>query len=139
MTNPSHLNVVQAWFEGLNQTDLHGLLDLFTAETEIRNAANPPLIGIDAPQRLLEDFFARTQRREFKLLGVAEGDGSVFAHWEAELTFRAGAHVAGLTIKKPFTVTLRGVDRFAFEAGKIKALDIIHETTSVARAAREHA
>jgi SnoaL-like domain len=129
--------LVARWFDGLNNSDLGGLLSLFSPSPKIRNAANPPLEGPRAPQQLLTDFFERTTARRFSVVDMAEADRQVFAHWVGELTFAAGACVAGVRLAAPVTVQLRGVERFHFNADdRIAELDIIHETTTVALAAR---
>ena len=42
----------------------------------------------------------------------------------------------GVTLlREPLTITLRGVDRFRMENGRIAELDIVHETTTAYQAA----
>lgn len=129
--------LVARWFDGLNNSDLGGLLSLFGTTPKIRNAANPPLEGADAPRQLLEDFFERTSARLFTVIDMAENGRQVFAYWTGELTFAPGVMVAGVCLTRPLKIQLRGVERFQLdENNRIAELDITHETTSVALAAR---
>lgn len=141
MAWPKHMKVVESWFDGLNRSDLESLVELFDTNPVIVNAANPPLVGPEAPRKLLVDFFGRTESREFRVLGAAEGDGMTFAWWRGTLTFRAGIQIGQITIARPFSITIEGIERFVFDdlSGKVRELDIIHETASVVRAARENA
>lgn len=134
------LHLVQTWFDCLNRSDLDALLGLFGPNPRIRNAANPPIEGPDAPRRLLEEFFGRTSARKLEVVDLAEGDGQVFACWSGELTFRPGIRIAEVTLPREIRVPLRGVERFRLdENGRITELDIVHETTSVVLAARQAA
>jgi hypothetical protein len=129
--------VIKAWFDGLNRTDIDGLLSLFAPSPIIRNAANPPMEGPEAARRLLEDFFHRTTARRFDVTDSAEGDGQVFACWQGTLTFAAGTMIADVLLEQPMTVPLRGVERFRLDQqGRISELDIVHETSSILQAAR---
>jgi hypothetical protein len=127
--------LVKRWFDGLNSGNLSELLPLFGPSPRIRNAANPPLEGPDAPRHLLEEFFRRTTARHFQLIDMAEDDGHVFACWLGTLTFAAGISIGDILLPEPLTVTLRGVERFQLEAGRIVQMDIVHETTTVYQAA----
>lgn len=130
-------NIAKAWFEGLNKTDMRQLLALFSADgAYIRNAAQPATSGSEAPQRLLEEFFARTASRHFALIDFTANETEIVAAWHGILTFRAGIQIADVTLAKPLNVVLRGVDRFVLEEGRIVELTIDHETTTVVQAAR---
>lgn len=136
MTEHTH-RLLDAWFTGLNLSDLNRLLNLFSHEPTIRNAANPVLTGPRAAHTLLHDFFSRTAARSFTMIDAAEADGHVFASWTAVLTFRPGVSIGGVTLAEQLTVPLRGIDRFKFdESAHILELDIHHETTSIPAAAR---
>jgi hypothetical protein len=135
-----HDDLVFRWFEGLNAGDLDALVALFAEHPHIRNAANPPLTGSEAPRRLLEDFFSRTAARRFDLIDTAENGREVFAAWTALLTFRRGATVAGVTLPEDLELPLRGVERFVLDPnGRIAELYIVHETTTIAQAAHRAA
>jgi SnoaL-like domain len=130
-------SLINAWFEGLNRSDLESLRPLFCPSPRIRNASNPPLEGPHAVDQLLEDFFRRTKSRHFEVIDAAEIDEQAFAYWVGDLTFASGITIAGVELTQPLTVTLRGVERFRLTPdGRISEMDIIHETTTVAQAAR---
>ena len=130
-------SLINAWFDGLNRSDMESLRSLFGPSPLIRNAANPPLEGPRAADQLLEDFFRRTTSRNFEVVDAAEIDEQAFAYWVGDLTFASGVTIAGVELTQPLTVTLRGVERFRLTPdGRISELDIIHETTTVAQAAR---
>lgn len=128
---------VRAWFDGLNRGDMDGLLTLFGSSPRIRNAANPPVQGPNAPHQLLDEFFTRTSARHFELIDAAEADALVFVSWLGQLTFRKGVRIADVLLPDEMTVELRGCDRFKLDQeGRIEELDIVHETSSVPAAAR---
>lgn len=125
------VQLVQNWFNGLNQSDIISLLKLFAPSTKIRNAANPLMEGENAARQLLEVFFQRTESRFLFPMEITQQDNEVFAHWKGYFTFAAGIQIADVVLNKPITVPLRGVERFILdENGKIVELDIVHETTS---------
>lgn len=129
--------VISEWFEGLNTTDLPRLIALFAPAPRIRNAANPPIAGPDAANKLLSEFFARTTSRHFEVVDWAAEGGQVFAYWTGTLTFPEGLKIADMVLPHELSVPLRGVERFKLDnSGKIVELDIIHETTSLLQAAR---
>jgi hypothetical protein len=129
--------IISDWFEGLEKSNLERLVKLFSPHPRICNAANPPAEGRDVARQLLTDFFTRTSARRFNVRHAAEGDGHVFAAWDGELTFRPGVRVADVTLRSPLTIQLRGVERFQLDGnGLIEQVDIIHETTTLPRAAR---
>jgi len=129
--------LIERWFDGLNRSDLQSLLTLFSPSPRIRNAANPPIEGSQAAKLLLEDFFRRTTSRHFDVIDAAEHDRQVFACWVGDLTFASGIKIAGIELSEPLTVALRGVERFLLTPdGRISEVDIVHETTTVAQAAR---
>jgi hypothetical protein len=135
--NRESQSIITSWFDGLNQTDMDGLLALFAPAPRIRNAANPPMEGPDAARRLIEDFFGRTTKRRFELIDAAEGDGQIFACWQGTLTFPANLMIGDVRLEHPLTVPLRGVERFRLDPqGCISELDIVHETSSILQAAR---
>lgn len=135
-----HAELVSRWFTGLNTGDVEGLVALFAEQAVICNAANPPAIGPGAPRALLEDFFLRTSARDFLVIDAASTDREIFAAWTATLLFRRGATVAGVTLGRDLEVSLRGAERFVLDAGgRIAELHIVHETTTVAQAARSAA
>jgi hypothetical protein len=141
MTTIEARKLVQTYFDAESAGNVEDVVALFCANPVIRNAANPPLSGPDAPRKFCEDFYARTQRREFRVLGVAEEGLEIYAWWEGTLTFKAGVRFGDITTSRPFSVTLRGVCRFELDAQnrKILELDVFHETTTAAMLAREHA
>ena len=129
--------LIDKWFDGLNRSDLRSLLTLFGPSPKIRNAANPSVEGSQAATVLLQDFFRRTTTRHFELVDAAEHDRQVFACWVGDLTFASDINLAGIDLTEPLTVRLRGVERFLLTPdGRISEVDIIHETTTVAQAAR---
>jgi len=130
-------NIAQAWFAGLNNSDMPQLLKLFSPDgAYIRNAAQPAISGPEAPQRLLEEFFARTESRHFAMIDYTINETEIVAAWHGILTFRAGIQIADVTLAKPLSVVIRGVDRFVIAEGRIVELAIDHETTTVVQAAR---
>lgn len=139
MTTQAIRDLVRHYFAAETAGSVEGVTELFDSVQEIHNAANPPLVGPDAARRFCEDFYARTSDRQFKVLGVASNENMVFAWWEGTITFRAGAAFGDVKAKRPFSVTLRGVCRFDVHTinGKIRRLDVFHETTTAARVARE--
>lgn len=129
---------VDAWFAGLNLGDADMVKAHFAPVHRIRNAANPPIEGPRAVDDLLQEFFVRTSQRDFTVHGVAHSTSRAFARWTADITFADGATVAGHVVDE-FTTTFDGIDVFAFdEHGRIIAVDIIHQTTTVALAAADH-
>jgi hypothetical protein len=136
--NPRSTHVVTAWFAGLKTGDLEELVSLFAPDPRIKNGAQPLLVGPGAARRLLTDFFERTSARCFEVIDAAEGEGQIFAAWTAELTFRKGIQIADVVLPAELVVPLRGIERFELDStGRIVALDIVHETTSVVVAARD--
>ena len=108
-------------------------------EQVITNAANPTVTGPDAATTVLHEFFTRTTARDFTVHSVAHGEHVSFAHWTAQLTFGDGATVAGHTVNA-FATAIQGVDTFAFNADDLlTAVEILHQTSSVAIAAAAHA
>jgi ketosteroid isomerase-like protein len=125
------VQLVQNWFNGLNQSDIHSLLKLFAPSTKIRNAANSLMEGENAARQLLEIFFQRTESRFLFPMEITQQGNEVFAHWKGYLTFAAGIQIADTVLDKPVTVPFRGVERFILDDnGKIVECDIVHETTS---------
>jgi hypothetical protein len=136
---PTRQHAIDTWFDGLNATQRDPIAALFAPHHLIRNAANPPLEGPDAIDRLLGDFYERTTSRHFTLHATANSPTRSFARWTGELTFADGATVAGHTVEA-FTITIDGIDIFEFDpSGLISTLDIVHQTTTVAVAAAAHA
>ncbi|MEU9272665.1 nuclear transport factor 2 family protein [Streptomyces sp. NPDC048251] len=135
-----HTATMHRWFELLNHGDSDGIVDLFAESPYIKNAASPELSGPVAARTLVNGFFARTTERSFLVHGTALGSTHSFAWWTATLTFKAGSTVAGRILAEPFSAEIEGIDVFAFDqAGLIQTVHIIHETTTVALAAAQHA
>lgn len=135
---PTRQQVIDTWFDGLNTTQRDPIATLFAPHHLIRNAANPPLEGPDAIDRLLGDFYERTTSRHFTVHGTAHSPTRSFARWTGELTFADGATIAGHTVEA-FTINIDGIDIFEFgTTGHITTLDIVHQTTTVAVAATAH-
>ena len=135
--NNEYKTVVTKWFDGLNRTDLEGLLALFTDDPSIKNAAFPLDQGSAAPRRLLESFFSRTSARHFQMTGYAESGDRAFASWIGLLTFTGS--VAGTDLSAPLPICLSGVEEFQFRDGLIDHLGIVHETTTLGVQARRQA
>ena len=135
--NNAYKNLVTKWFDGLNNGDIEGLLQLFAGSPTIKNAAFPLDRGAEAPRRLLESFFSRTSARHFQMTGYAESGDLAFASWIGMLTFVGPVGGAGLSA--PLPVCLTGVDEFYFRDGLIEHLGIVHETTTLAVQAKRQA
>ena len=135
--NNEYKNVVTKWFDGLNCSDLEGLLSLFTDNPTIKNAAFPLDRGSEAPSRLLASFFSRTSARHFQMTGYAESGDLAFASWIGLLTFTGQA--GGTPLSAPLPVCLTGVEEFRFCDGLIDYLGIVHETTTLGVQARRQA
>jgi limonene-1,2-epoxide hydrolase len=132
----ARIEVVQKYFYGQNKEDREAVVGLFEPTGhEIHNVYFPILQGPDAARKLCDALYARTKRREFKVIAIAlTEDGNTFmTQWEATLTYRQGAVVGDLAVPHDFDTTLRGVNVFSFCSGseKIRRLDIFHETTSI--------
>ncbi|MER5382229.1 nuclear transport factor 2 family protein [Streptomyces sp. NPDC002688] len=135
-----HTATILRWFELLNRGDSDGFVELFAKSPYIKNAADPELSGPAAARTLVSDFFTRTSERTFVVHGTAVGKTHSFAWWTATLTFKAGGTVAGRILAEPFAVEIEGIDVFTFDqAGLIQTVHIIHQTTTVALAAAQHA
>ena len=132
--NNKYRNVVTKWFDGLNRSDLEGLLVLFTDNPSIRNAAFPLDQGKEAPRRLLESFFGRTSARHFQMTGYSESGDLAFTSWIGLLTFTGP--VGDLNLSVPLSICLSGVEEFHFRNGQIDYLGIVHETTTLGVQAR---
>lgn len=124
------------WFDALNASDRSAALALFDDDPTIKNAAFPETKGSAAAPDLIDGFFDRTSDRRFTLLSAAEGERFTFAECLAELEFRPGVTVAGIRIERPTSVMFSGVEIFGLnDTGLINTLNIVHETTRIARAA----
>lgn len=135
--NPQIADLLCQWFDGLNRGDIAALVSLFSSTCRIQNAANPPDEQPGAAERLLKDFFRRTEARCFELVDVAVAGRTIHACWTAVLTFRPGVAIAEITIPTRLPVLLSGVDVFDLDdTDHIARLFITHETTSVVAAAR---
>jgi hypothetical protein len=135
--NMQHVELLHKWFDGLNGSNTQMVLPLFSPECHIQNAANPPDEAPGAAERLLSNFFQRTEARRFELVDFASADQSIHACWTGVLTFRAGTAIADVILPSALSVVLNGVDVFELNAAnRITRLFITHETTSVLAAAR---
>ena len=137
MLTDSQKKLIDRWHHGLEKRDVEDLVQLFAPHPRIRNAADPPLEGPDAPRRLLTAFMEHIQACRFTLLDAASGEGQLFAGSRFELTLPAGLQIADMKLPRPITVNMRAFERFRLDAqGRIEQLDIVHETTSVFQAAQ---
>lgn len=131
-------DLVEKYFSAETRGDVDSVVDLCAPDVVIKNAAQPAVFGKEGARKFVSDFKARTERRDFEVLAVAENEDVCFAWWNAELTFKAGVSFGPVTTRRPFILNLHGVCRFKVDAnGKFKELDVFHETTSGLLAAQE--
>ncbi|MEK6964106.1 MAG: nuclear transport factor 2 family protein [Nanoarchaeota archaeon] len=135
----SKLDTVKRYFKALTEFNVSGLLEVFTSDVEIHNVNFPVYKGVEGVRKYCENFQGRIAQAKFDLLVVLEKENFVLAEWEARLTYREGAQVAGVVVGKPFTFSLRGMWRADFVGNKIQCLRIYHETTTAVDLARANA
>ena len=85
------------------------------------------------------DFQQRIASCMFTIVDILQEENKAMVEWTAQLTYRKDATVAGFTLARPFTVALRGINKFEFNKDKIRCLRIYHETTTVMHLVKEHA
>ncbi len=129
------------YFACQNASDKEGVVDLFDDSADVYNVNLPPVNGKDGVRIFCENLYARTSKRQFKVIETAEGKDCVMIEWQAKLDFRLGAKIGPWELASPFEVELRGINKFEFATGTnlIRCLRIYHETTSVAQLAQKNA
>ena len=135
----SKLEAVKRYFKARAESDLNILLELFTEDVQIHNVNFPVYKGVKGIQEYNKSFQERISHAEFDILIMLEKDNLVLTEWEARLTYRKGAQVAGVVVGKSFNFSLKGMSRFDFVGEKIKCLRIYHETTTAVNLARANA
>jgi SnoaL-like domain len=132
-------SVVNAYFDAQHRADPDAVVALFHPNGRIHNVDMTPAYGTDAIRRFCADLYARTNQRYFDVVALAHAEGIAMAEWEGMFAYPAGATVSGHILARPFTATVRGVHRFSFTAdGFVHDLRMFHETTTLARLARQH-
>lgn len=132
--------IIEKYFTAEEAGDVETVVSLCDESVIIRNAAQAPLNGRDGARKFASDFKARTNRRNFTLLATAHSDGTAFAWWEGNITFKEAVAFGPVVTKRPFDITLRGVCRFKFTpSGRILELDVFHETSTPFLKAKEAA
>jgi ketosteroid isomerase-like protein len=133
-------SIVEQYFDAEERGDVEGVVDLCDDGAIVRNAAQPPQHGKTGVREYVSLFKSRTERRTFRLLAIAEEGSVVYAWWDADLVFKAGISFGPVVTNRPFQTRLQGVCRFKFApSGLVEELDVVHETSSVARIASQNA
>jgi ketosteroid isomerase-like protein len=136
----NYRGLVREYFRAEQEGDIEAVVALCAPEVVIRNAAQPPTYGLEGARQYVADFKARTDERRFTVLAMAGAGETVFAWWDAQLTFKAGTRFGPVQTKRPFTVQLQGVCRFKLNLeNRVVELDVFHETTTAFRLAQEAA
>lgn len=132
--------LVERYFDAEERGDVDAVVALCAADVVVRNAAQPPQRGLDGVRTYVTSFRDRTSARAFDVIAVAEADDVVFAAWSARLVFNAGVPFGPVIPRRPFDIELTGICRFKLDAeGKVRELDVFHETTSVVQRATANA
>ena len=132
MISDTHQQLLQCWFQGLEQGCIDDLSQLFIRYPWIRNGGDGPMQGSDAPQRLLRELFERTSSRHFTIIDAAYEDRQLFVRWDGNVTLAAGFRLGSVTLSKPAILNLRGIKRFQLDArGRIEQLEIVHDVVSI--------
>ncbi len=135
----SKLDTIKRYFKARAESDASALLEVFAPDAEIHNVNFPVYKGVEGVRAYSENFKGRIAHAKFDILVVLEKENLVLVEWEAQLTYRVGAQVAGVVVGKPFTFSLQGMWRFDFVGDKIQCLCIYHETTTAVNLARANA
>ena len=131
---------IEEYFSAEERGDVEAVAAMCDEGVTIRNAAQPPQHGKDGAREYVSTFKDRTDERKFRVLAIAQDGDTVFAWWDASLTFKAGIAFGPIVTKRPFTVQLQGVCRFKMSAsGRFDEIDVFHETTSPVHLAQEAA
>ncbi|GEM_PF-6445364 len=129
--------VIEQYFKARAASDLQVLQAIFTPDIEIYNVHFPVFKGREGVKSFCHDFQQRIASCTFDILAVLEKDTVAMVEWIGKLTYRKGAIVAGLEVTNPFTLELRGINRFDFINDKVRCLRVYHETTSVMNLLKE--
>ncbi|MBS3144887.1 nuclear transport factor 2 family protein [Candidatus Woesearchaeota archaeon] len=135
--NKKHL--IESYFKARATSDLQALQTIFTDDIAIYNVHFPVFQGREGVKSYCTDFQQRISSCTFDILEILEKEAVAMVEWTAKLTYRTGAIVAGLAVARPFTLELRGINRFDFTNDKISCLRVYHETSSVLNLVKEHA
>src|SRR5690606_3779917 len=109
------LEAIQTYFDAQNRGDAATVVQLFTEDGAVHNAAFPPVTGPEGIRGFCENLYDRTSSRHFKSLTVLEGEDVGIAEWQVRMTFRSGAVLGPHTLAESFEVELRGVNKFEFK------------------------
>jgi ketosteroid isomerase-like protein len=132
-------DLIRSYFAAEEAGDVEAVVALCDPAVVVRNAAQPPVDGLDGVRRFVTDFRNRTSMRRFTLLAIAAQGDLAFAWWDAALTFVPGARFGDVTTQRAFDARVQGILRIVLKQGRIRRLDIFHETTSTMIAARNAA
>ena len=131
--------LIERYFKARATSDLHTFQELFAPDIEIYNAHFPVFKGMEGVKDYCNDFQQRISHCTFEIIDILQEEHKAMVEWIAQLTYKKGATVAGFVVTRPFTVELRGINRFDFADDKIRCLRIYHETTTVMNLVKEHA
>lgn len=123
--------LIEQYFKARVNFDFQTLATLFTEDVEIYNVHFPVYKGITGIQAFCSDFQQRVEYCVFTILDILQEGDRAMVEWRASLTYKQGALVGGIKVTQPFTLTLRGINRFDFKNDKISCLRVYHETTTV--------
>lgn len=124
--------LIRAYFDAEEKGDVETIVGLCASDVVIRNAAQPPQFGLDGAREFATSFRDRTSRRHFDVLAVAHEGSVAFAWWSCALTFKSGVSFGAVVTREAFDIDLEGVCRLAVDGdGKIRELDVVHQTACV--------
>ena len=131
--------LIEKYFKARATSDLQAFQEIFTPDVEIYNVHFPVFKGMEGVKAYCNDFQQRIASCMFTIVDILQEENKAMVEWTAQLTYRKDATVAGFTLARPFTVALRGINKFEFNKDKIRCLRIYHETTTVMHLVKEHA
>ena len=123
--------LIKIYFKARAESDFNALVEIFSDDVQIHNVHFPVYSGIEGIKNFCIDFQKRISHSTFEIIKILENDSLAMVEWGAVLTYKKGALVAGMEIKTPFNLKLRGINRFDFTDNKISCLRVYHETSTV--------
>src|SRR3989344_9595692 len=103
--------LIELYFKARGESDFETLRKVFSDDVQIYNVHFPVYTGIEGIQNYCMDFQKRISHSTFEIIKIIETDNLAMVEWNAVLTYKKGALVAGMEIKTPFILKLRGINR----------------------------
>jgi steroid delta-isomerase-like uncharacterized protein len=128
-TGVSNAELIRWTFEQLNQHDVSGLRQFWTAET-VERFPDRTCRGVDEIAAYFEDTFAALPDMRIEVISIVEQGDDVLAHWH--LTGTHSGPVQGIegTGKR---IELDGIDHFVLRDGKVVSNFVVFDQMQYSR------